>query len=153
MLWKRIQETMTLSTNGMQRGASIGKEEEKYFSYFFAVEVLLKCRWSAVEVSTAAPTHLPLLTPSLSKVGWSKTVIFMNLEKKDPKVKKESPFFYSVITEQLLEYILWPEVSSTPGSNIFHGEGTYFQQHTDKHRNLCWINGFWVGRMHFPRYK
>ena len=46
-----------------------------------AIEVPFKCRLSAVEVQTATATYLPLQTPPLSTVGWSKTVRFNNLGK------------------------------------------------------------------------
>ena len=54
-----------------------------------AVEVPSNCRWSANSQQTpATATDLPLLTPPLSRVGWSKTVRFINLRKKDPAFLK-----------------------------------------------------------------
>ena len=46
--------------------------------------VLSRCRWIAVEVqnsqhSTTTARYLPLVTPTLSTVVWSKTVCFTNL--------------------------------------------------------------------------
>ena len=50
------------------------------FLFFFVVEVLLKCRWSANSQQPAAPaTDLPLLTSPLSTVSWSNTACFNNL--------------------------------------------------------------------------
>ena len=64
------------------------------------IEVLLKCRWSAIEVPlkcqqpTATATDLPLLTPPLSTVGWSKTVLFNNLG------EKNTPIFWNFFSSQ-----------------------------------------------------
>ena len=63
------------------------KEATQLKCHGSAIEVPLKCCWSAVEVQTAnsqqpQPKHLPRLTPPLSTVGWSKPARFKNLRKK-----------------------------------------------------------------------
>ena len=64
-------------------------------------------------------------------IGWSQTVHFRDLRKRYPKVQKRTPLFLNgVITDFYYEYILWPKVSKTPGSNTFDREGTFNIQHT-----------------------
>ena len=58
-----------------------------------AIEVPLKCCWSAnSQKPTATATYLPLLTPPLSTVGWSKTACFNNI------VKKPDPLFLKILS-------------------------------------------------------
>ena len=60
--------------------------------HWSAIEVLLNCRWSANrQQPTATATDLPLLTPPLSTVGWSKTAHFNKLGE-----KRDSPFFWKL---------------------------------------------------------
>ena len=75
-----------------------------------AIEVPLKCRWSAnIQQPTAKDIDLPLLTPSLQNA------LFNYLGgKNDPP-----PLIKWVITGQYKAYILQPQVSTTPGSGCF----------------------------------
>ena len=86
-----IHETLTLSTNA-ERSTDTNfflplkcrwsAAEVLLKCHWSALEVPLKCRGSALEVPTATFTDLPLLTPPLSSVGWSKIVCFSDLVKK-----------------------------------------------------------------------
>ena len=77
-----------------------------------AVKVPLKCHWSAIEVPTAnsqqptvTATDRHLLTPPLSTVGWSNTVIFNNLKKKK-MLKLNISLFHKILIVHNFLY-LW----------------------------------------------
>ena len=86
-----IREKITLRTNADRSIDNIffcpwSAMEVQWKFCGSAVKVPLKCSWNAnSQQPTATATHLPLLTPPLSTVGWPKTVRINNLvNEKDP---------------------------------------------------------------------
>ena len=95
LIWEEkfpLQETLNLVTAADRSNNNIflyrlSAMEVPWKCRGIAMEVPLKCCWSAVEVPlkckqpTATATYIPLLTPPLSTVGWSKPKCFNNFGK------------------------------------------------------------------------
>ena len=95
-----------------------------------AMEGLMKCEWNAnSQQPTTTATDLPLLTPQLSTVGWSKTARFTNLR------RKGSPFWKILSSQATIRNTFFDQRSP------WHLEVgvSQRQEHTDRHCNLMTV--------------